>query len=78
MTSQESAVLHVGCRFLGGQPTSQDDANLHVKISKNSTSRCCCGDRQGHKDSQKTVGGRLSSWEYGDHQTRHLSKLGGG
>ena len=46
LTSQESAVLLVGCRFLGGQPTSQDDANLHMKISKNSTSRCWCGGRQ--------------------------------
>ena len=46
LTSQESAVLLVGCRFLGGHPTSQEDANLHVKISKNSTSRCWCGGRQ--------------------------------
>ena len=37
LTSQEVAVLLVGCHFLGGRPTSQEDANLHVKISKNST-----------------------------------------
>ena len=82
LTSQESAVLLVGCRFLGGQPTSQDDANLHVKISKNSTSRgvgvVVVKSVHAHKDSQKTVGSRLTSREYGDHQTRHLSKLGGG
>ena len=46
LTSQEVAVLLVGCHFLGGHPTSQEDANLHVKISKNSTSRCWCGGRQ--------------------------------
>ena len=83
LSSQEAAVLLVGCRFLGGQPNSQDDANLHVKISKNSTSSLGVGvvvvkSVHAHKDSQKTVGSRLNSREYGDHQTRHLSKLGGG
>ena len=78
LTSQEVAVLLVGCHFLGGRPKTQTSTWKFPKIRPRGVGVVVVKSVHAHKDSQKTVGGRTTSREYGDHQTRHLSKLGGG